>query len=158
MSIKTGLGRPDVAKKKCFINHHRNVFHNRGFLKHIGINHPLRDLSCDGDERHVIKDRISEATDQVSSTRVRSGDAHTREARGGGASIPLCRKNPALLVVWEDVANNVRARERLVDLQSCAARVGEDVGDALELEGLDEDVGTLSGLIGVEPRDEGGGF
>lgn len=34
-----------------------------------------------------------------------------------------------------------------MNLQRRAARVGEDVGDALALEGFDEDVGAFAGLV-----------
>lgn len=60
----------------------------------------------------------------------------------------------------EHVPDDARPGEGLVDLQGGAARVGEDVGDALALEGLDEDIGALARLVGGESGDErfGGGY
>lgn len=49
----------------------------------------------------------------------------------------------------------------LVDLHECASWVSEDCFDALMLEGFDEDVGSLAGLVGSESGDEScilGGF
>ncbi|PON72130.1 hypothetical protein TorRG33x02_252500 [Trema orientale] len=129
-----------------------SYLHNRGFLKRISTNHPPRDLSRNGDEGHAIEQRISEAADQVGGAGAGGGDTDAREARGSG--VALSRENPTLLVAREDVADDVGAGERLVNLHGRAAGVGEHVGDALALEGLDEDIGALPGLVGAESRDE----
>ena len=54
----------------------------------------------------------------------------------------------------EDVANDGGAREGLVDLHRRASRIGEDGGHALALEGLHEDVRSLSRLVGSKSGNE----
>ena len=47
----------------------------------------------------------------------------------------------------EDISDDLRPGQSLMDLHGCAARVGEDVGDTFALESFDEDIGTFSGLV-----------
>lgn len=55
------------------------------------------------------------------------------------------------------VSNYRGAGEGLVDLHGGTAGVGEDIGDTSELEGFDENIGTLAGLVGGEAVGNSGG-
>lgn len=114
-------------------------------MKRVRADHPPRDLAGDRHERDAVEERVGEPADQVGGAGPRRGD--TDAGFAGGASVSLGGEDAALFVAGEDVADDVGAREGLVNLHRRAARVGEDVGDALALEGFDEDVGAFARLV-----------
>lgn len=83
--------------------------------------------------------------DEIGGTGAGRGDAASDLA--GGLAIALRGEDLALLVAAEDVADLVRASEGLVDLQGGTSGVGEDGGDALTLQALDDDISALAGLV-----------
>lgn len=119
--------------------------HDWGFLKSVGSDHATGDLACEGDERDAVEHGVGEAADEVGGAGAGRGDADAGTA--GGAGVALGGEHAALLVARENVADGGGARESLVDFQRRAAGIGEDVGDALTLESLDEDVGALARLV-----------
>lgn len=112
-----------------------------GFLEGVGADHAAGDLAGDGDEGDGVEESVSEAADEVCGAGAGGGDADAGKA--GGAGEGLGGEDLTLLVAEEVVGDGGGAGEGLVDLHGGAAGVGEDVGDALALEGLDEDVGAL---------------
>jgi len=128
-------------------------FHDGGFLEGVGADHPPRDLPGDGHHRHAVHHGVRKAAHEVGGAGAGGGDAHAGEPRR--PRVALGREHAALLMAREHVANGRGARERLVDLHRRAARVGEDGGDALALQRLHEDVGTLARLAWLEAREEG---
>lgn len=125
-------------------------------MERIGANHEPGNLPGDSNQWHAIEKSVGEATDQVGGSGSGGGDAHAGNA--GGARVALGGEDSALLVAREDVPDDVRTREGLVDLQGGAARVSKHVGDALSLQGFDEDVGAFSGFVGGKPGSERLGF
>lgn len=110
-------------------------------------------LAGDGDNGDAVKHGVRKAADEVGGSGTGGGDADAGKARGAG--IALGGENAALLVAGEDVLDDVGAGEGLVDLHGGAARVSEDVGDALALQGLHEDIGAFAGLVGAKSGSEG---
>lgn len=125
---------------------------NWGLLEGVCADHAAGDLAGDGDEGDAVEECIGETADEVGGAGAGGGDADAGEA--GGARVALGGEDAALLVAGEDVADNAGARERLVDLHRRATGVGEDVPHPLALQGLNEDVGALAGLVGAEAGDE----
>lgn len=87
---------------------------DRGLLKGVGAYHSTWDLAGYGDDGDAVEKGVGEATNQVSGPGAGGGDADAGLA--GGAGVALRREDAALLVAWEDVADEVGACEGLVDL------------------------------------------
>lgn len=105
----------------------------------------MGDLASYGNHGDKVKKGVDKPRDQVSGARARSGYANARVA--SGASIAIGGKDLTLLMVKKVVGERGRVGEGLVDLHGGTAGVGEDLGDALMLEGFDEDIRALAGLI-----------
>lgn len=128
--------------------------HYWSLLECVRTDHAAGNLPRDGDHRDGVEKSVGERGDEVGGPRAGGGDADPDAA--GRAGVTRGRERLSLLVAEEVVGDEWRACQRLVDLHGRAAGVGEDVGDAAALEGLDEDVGALAGL-GWAPWPERGG-
>lgn len=128
----------DVEDEVIVLGDGSSDFYDGGLLKSVGADHAAGYLAGDGNKGHRIKKGVSEARNKVGSARARGCDAHARAA--GGAGISGGSEDLSLLVAEKVVGDGRGTGEGLMDLHGGTARVGKEVGDALSLERLNEDV------------------
>ena len=114
--------------------------HRVAFLEGVVADEVGRHLPGDADDRDGIHQRIGEAGDGIGGAGA-GGDEHHADL-AGGAGIALGRMHRRLLVAHQDVLDMVLVEQRVVDRQHRAARIAEDVLDALVGEGLDHHLGA----------------
>ena len=136
---------------ECFVDHARkigDVLHEIivfragardadrvALLECVVADEVCRHLTGDHDDRDRIHQRVGETGNRVGRTRTRRHEHRADLARR--ARVTFCRVHGTLLVPHEDVAELLLLEQRVVDRQHRAARVAENVLDALIDERLD---------------------
>uniref|UniRef100_A0A7C9ENH6 Uncharacterized protein n=1 Tax=Opuntia streptacantha TaxID=393608 RepID=A0A7C9ENH6_OPUST len=166
---QNGSGSTRIGQKEGLLNDPRNILNiqhqiimlsnrtsylnNGGLLKSISTNHTPRNLPSNCNDWDRIKQSISKSRNKVSSTRARGGN--TDPHASSGACVALGGENTALLVARENVSDLVRTSQGLMNLHRRTTRVSEHIGHTFSFEGFNQNVATLSGFVGGEPRNEG---
>ena len=150
-SISTGPGRPERRDAKGLGEDARNVrgapddeavLHDRqrdpedvDFLEGVGAHQRRADLAGDRDHRHAVEEGVGDAGDEVG--RARPGGREADAGLAGDPAIGVGGERRGLLVADQDVVQ-ARTGQRVVDRHDRAARIAEDVLDALALQRLDD--------------------
>ncbi len=123
------------------------VFHTRAreadgidFLKGVVADQLCGHLAAEHDQRDRIHVRRGNAGDRVGDAGSR-GDEHDA-GLAGRAGIAIGGVGRALLVADQDMLDLVLLEQGVIDMQRRAARITEDVLDALVLQAAHEQVGT----------------
>ena len=96
-----------------------------------------RNLAGQADERDRIHQRVLQRRDGIGGART-GGDQHDADL-AGRAGIAFGRVAGALLVADEDVLDVVLLEDLVIDRQDRAARIAEDMLDAIVLQRLQND-------------------
>ena len=120
-------------------------FHHRRFLKRIGADDSLRNLSGDRDQRNTVQLSVGDASHQIG--RAWPAGRHDHAGLAGGPCNPLSREATALFVPRQDRANIVALlAQSLMQRHAAAARIGIDRVCPQPNEHLDQNLGTVNCL------------
>ena len=114
------------------------------FLKRALANHRLRHLAGEGNERHAIHPRIRKAGHQICCAWPAGGHTHARLARG--APVTARGKRAALFVPWQVRANLAGLCQRLMQLHTGSAGIGENTVHPFALQRGHKNFATLHRL------------
>ena len=110
------------------------------FLERVVADEVSRHLSRDAHDRNGIHQRVGQAGDGIGRAGTRGHQHHADLA--GGAGIAFGRMDGALLMTNQDVLDPVLLKQRIVNRQHGAARIAEDMLDALVGERFEDDLGA----------------
>ena len=110
------------------LGHRQRDAGNVDFLKCVRAQHLAGDVAGDADDRNRIEHGGGDAGDEVGCAGAAGGDGHAHLARGARVAVGHVRG--ALLVAHQYVVDGKLA-QRIIDGQNRAARIAEDVGNAL---------------------------
>jgi hypothetical protein len=102
------------------------------FLEGIGTDHRPRHLPGDRHQRNRIQFGIGDRRQQIGGTGTRGSHAYGRQT--GGARHPLCDEAAPLLVPGQDMVDQFRLRQGVVDRQDGAAGNAGQRTNALSFE------------------------
>ncbi len=120
------------------------------FLKRAFADHRLRHLAGEHDQRHAVHPRISHAGDEVGGAGPTGTHAHAGLA--GGAPVAARGKRAALFVPRQVRANLAGLRQRLMQLHTRAAGVGENAVHPLAFQRGYENFAALHRLAELAAR------
>jgi hypothetical protein len=110
------------------------------FLERVIADEVRRHLARDAHERDRVHQRIGQAGHRIGGAGA-GGDQHAADL-AGGARIAFGRVHGALLMTHQNVLQLLLLEHRIIDRQDGAARVAEDVFDALVEHRLDHHFGA----------------
>ena len=110
------------------------------FLEGIGANEMRRHLTGEADERDAVEERIRQARHGIGCAGTGGHQHHADLA--AGARIALGGMHRALFMTHKNVLDAAHLEERVIDRQHCAARIAEDMLDALVLQRLHHHLGA----------------
>src|SRR5690606_21584531 len=136
-----GLGQVlDVAHQEVVLDARPGDADRVALLERVFADGRGRHLAADDDQRDRVHVGGGDAGDGIGDARTAGDDAHAHLLRR--ARIGVGRVHGSLLVAHQDVLELVLLENRVVDVQHRAARVAEDVLDALIGQAAHDDIGA----------------